>query len=80
MAGIPKLTPEAAQAIAGLVSKALKLDGRASSAVQSLAAGLGDMMDEGTKAKLRGDMATARGEVQEAHDDFRRAARGQPAR
>lgn len=77
---LPKLPPEATSAIVGLVAKALKLDGRGTSAVQSLAAGLGDMMDERERAKVRSYLAGARAEVQVAHDDFRDAARGRPPR
>src|SRR4051812_22251653 len=78
---LPKLPPEAAQAVIGLISHALKLDGRASSAVQSLVAGLGDMApDDATRQQIKSAAATARSEVQAAHDDFREAARGRPAR
>lgn len=77
---MPKLPPEATAAIIGLVTHALKLDGRASSSVQSLAAGLGDMMEERDRSKLRSYLTAARTEVQAAHDDFRDAARGRPPR
>lgn len=74
--------PAVAQALLGLVRQAAerKLDGIGSSAFQSLAAGVGDFLDERQKRELKSYLTGARGEVQAAHDDFRQAARGKPAR
>lgn len=72
-----KIPPEAAQAVLGLVKQAIarKLDGRGSSAFQSVLAGLGDLLPAREQGELKTYLTGARGEIQEAHDDFHAAGR-----
>lgn len=77
----PQLPPETTTALVGLISHALKLDGKGSSALQSLASGLSDMVPDPQAAQaIKVNLSAARAEVQAAHDDFRDAARGRPPR